>query len=145
MNKSYLIIIAFFIFLIQFCNPHTDYETKVFETYLMDQFTETIPNNNHTYLIVSEFHCSGCLQKIFTDIYGKVRLEYFDSLTILTYDSTLIPEHIRKHAKVLLDKDVAYEYIGLSIANVTVVRTKNCSIKSIEVINLDDITSFKIQ
>jgi hypothetical protein len=111
----------------------------VFNNYLNDQYQETIPNENHTYLLISGFHCSGCLQKIFTDIYGKVHPEYFDSLTILTYDFSLIPSNIRKQSKILFDKDAVYENIGLSIANVTVIETINGGIKNIRVINLDDI------
>lgn len=142
MNKYCLIIIVCLLILIQSCNSHFNYETEVFNKYLMDQYQETIPYDNHTYLLISGFHCSGCLQKIFTDIYGKASPKYFDSLTILTYDLTLVPNNVRKQAKILFDKDAVYENIGLSIANVTVIETINGGVKNIRVINLDDIENF---
>jgi len=139
MNKSILIPIAFFSFLLLSCNERYVNETKDFNKYLTDNYQEKIPINEHIYLLICTFNCSGCVQKTLLKISGKVKNNKCHSITILTYDLNKIPYSLKSKVNVLFDKNAQYENIGLSVANIALVKTNKRKIVTIQIINFDKI------
>ncbi|OQX82272.1 MAG: hypothetical protein B6D64_00895 [Bacteroidetes bacterium 4484_276] len=139
MNKFSLVPLVLFTLLILSCDNKYLNETNVFNNYLNDNFHEKIPNDEHKYLLVGEFKCNGCVEKTFLEINKNVKDEKFNSVTIITYDLLIVPDSIENRTKVLLDENAMFERIGLSIANVTLVKTNNSKIVKIKVINLNEI------
>ncbi len=141
MNKHYLFFLLFISFLILSCNHRNENKTKTFNRYLINNFHEKIPDNEHIYLLISTFRCYGCTQKILFEISEKVQNGEKNSITILTYDLNIVPQDLQRKVKVLLDKNAQYEHIGLSIANIALLKTNKGKIMTIQMINLDKIDS----
>ena len=141
MNKYNLLFLIFIFILILSCNNRNEKETKSFQEYLTSNFKKQIPEEQHIYLLISRFNCAGCVQKIFFEISGKLKNKEIHSITILTYDLNLVPENLKNKITVLLDENAQYENIGLSIANVALIKTNKRKINSIQIINLNKITT----
>lgn len=129
----------FIFILILSCNNRNEKETKAFQEYLTSNFKKQIPEDEHIYLLISRFNCAGCVQRIFFEISGKLKNRENHSITILTYDLNLVPENLKNKVTILLDKNAQYENIGLSIANVALIKTNKGKFNSMQIINLDKI------
>jgi len=137
--KSKIISLALlFTLLFSSCNHKFAVETKSFQKYLGNSFHEKIPNDEHSYLLIATFRCSGCVENALLKISGKINANSINKITILTFDSSLLPDTLKGKIKVLLDKEAGYENIGISIANIALVKTSKGKIDKIRIINLDE-------
>lgn len=136
-NKLVLSILLFSFFLIS-CNRFR-HETAGFNQYLSYTFHETIPEAEHTFLLLSSYGCPGCVEKTFLSISEKIKDQPKNKeITILTYDVSLVPTSLSQTVKVQLDANQGYENVGIPIANLAMVKTKNGKIVKIQMINLDN-------
>lgn len=119
------------------CADKYSNETKLFQKYLGEVFHEKMPENKHIYLLIAQFRCAGCVEQTLGKIAGKVTRMSKPEVTVITYDSNLIPVSLTKNVQVLLDKDSGYEAIQ-SIANIALIKTENGKILTVKMINLDD-------
>jgi hypothetical protein len=103
-----------------------------------DIFHEKLSENDHTYLLLATFRCSGCVENALMKISQKLNKRSGEKITILTSDLSLVPDNLRKKVKVLLDKDTGYENIGIPMANIAMIKTSKGKIVKIQMINLDD-------
>ncbi len=138
MNRVYFFISIFFISSLISCNNRYKDETNAFQSYLLENFNEKIPSDSHEYVLLSQFYCAGCVQRILIDISNKLKNSHNDSITVITYDLKKVPQNLKKKVTVLLDKNARYEHI-FSIANVAIVKTNNGQVMDVKIINLDDI------
>ncbi len=138
MNRVYFFVIIIFAYLLTSCNHRYKVETNAFQGYLLETFNEKIPSESHEYILISQFQCSGCVQRTLIDISNKFNGKQNDSITVITFDLDKVPEILKKKVTVLLDEDAKYEHF-LSIANVAIVKTNRGQIIDIKIINLDDI------
>ncbi len=138
MNRAcFFVFILFTAYLISCSNRYKE-ETNAFQGYLLENFNKKIPSDSHEYILLSQFYCAGCVQRILIDISNKLKNSNNDSITVLTYDLEKIPQNLRQKVKVLLDENARYEHV-FSIANVAIVKTKNGQVVDVKIINLDDI------
>jgi hypothetical protein len=137
MNKLYFGFIIFILSLTS-CNSRYKKETNAFRGYLSETFNEKIPPESHEYILISQFQCSGCVQRILIDISNNLNGKQNDSITVITFKLDKVPEILKKKVTVLLDEDAKYEHF-LSIANVAIVKTNRSQIIDIKIVNLDDI------
>lgn len=138
MINKFALFVLLLIFLSLSCNNQFAQETKSFKTYMSDIFHEKIPQNEHTYLLIATFRCSGCVENALMKISQKTNVGSENSITILTFDSSLIPDTLKNKVKVLLDKDAGYENIGIPIANIALIKSSKGKVDKIMMINLDD-------
>ncbi len=137
MNKLYFGFIIF-ILSITSCNSRYKKETDKFNYYLLNMFGENIPQSRMDYILIGQFNCAGCVQRILIDISNKLKNENNDSITVITFDLDKVPYNLKEKVKVLLDENAKYENI-FSIANVAIVKTNRGKIMDVKIINLDDI------
>ena len=120
------------------CDTKFANETNYFQKYMNDIFHEKLSENDHIYLLIATFRCSGCVENALTKIYIKAKKGSGENITILTSNLSLIPDNLRKKVKVLIDKDAGYENIGIPMANMAMIKSSNGKIVKIMMINLDD-------
>ncbi len=138
MNKLYFGFIIFILSLTS-CNSRYQKETNAFQSYLHETFNENIPSDDsHKYILIAQFNCAGCVQRILIDISNNLKNRKNDSITLITYNMDKVPYNLMKKIKVLVDEDAKYENI-FSIANIAIVKTNRGQIKDVKIINLDDI------
>lgn len=138
MKSSYNFLYVLLIFLLPSCNNRYVHETIGFQNYLKEKFDENLPVNEHTFLLISQFACLGCIESALLKISEKTNLNSKYKITIITYDTLLIPNSLKYNTKILLDTKSSYENVGLSIANIALLKTSKGKIDKIEMINLDN-------
>lgn len=137
MKTKIIGLVFLFSILSQSCTNKYSEETKSFQKYLSDVFNEKIPESKHIYLLIAQFRCSGCVEQSLLKIAGKISNRENPEVTVLTFDTKLVPDTLSKQVKVLLDKNSGYETIQ-SIANIALIKTERGKIIEIKIINLDD-------
>lgn len=138
MKNKHIFCVALFFLLFPSCRNQFADETSNFQKYLGDTFQEKIPESNHTFLLISSFRCSGCVENALFKISRKTDKNSTNKITILTFDSSLIPDTLRSNFKILSDNKTGYEKIGISIANIALIKTSEGKIDKIRIINLDE-------
>ncbi len=139
MNKWNVVYLLLLVFTMISCNQEFSQETESFENYLKTTFDKDYKAAPHYYLIVSQFRCHACVIKTLDEIATRVNHTNANSFTILTFDFQIIPDEIRSKIEILSDSEEGYESLGISLANLTIVKTDNYKIRKITVVNLDEI------
>lgn len=137
MGNKYIPAFLILLFLYA-CNDAYFNETRCFNQYLNKRFQSKIPIDEHTFLLVATFRCSGCVQNSLLSISEKINENSVNSTTIITSDTVLIPNSIREKIVILLDENKEYENIGIPIANLALFKTKKGKIIEIRILNLDN-------
>jgi hypothetical protein len=138
MKNNLTLIGALFLSGLMACSNKYKIETVAFQKYLSSDFHEKIPEVEHTYLLIATFRCSGCVENSLAKIREKINTHSKDQITILTFDPSLIPANLQDRVKILLDRDTGYENIGISIANLALIKSNKGKIDKIRMINLDN-------
>jgi hypothetical protein len=120
------------------CNNSFNSATNSFNNYLNSHFHENIPNEEHIYLLISTFKCSGCVENSLNIISGKIYNQSGTNITILTYDSTIVPESLKKKVEILVDNNADYEKTGIEMANILLIKTHHSIITRMLIIDLDN-------
>lgn len=126
------------IFLVGSCSDNKSIQNDSFREYLESNFREKIPDKEHIYILVSKFGCSGCVTNSLEKITSKISLKSNKSVTVLTFDGSIIPHDLQMKVPILIDSLDKYENLGFSIANITLIKTTNKKINQVRILNLDD-------
>ncbi|MDT3694901.1 MAG: hypothetical protein ROY99_00830 [Ignavibacterium sp.] len=146
MRKIFLAL--FFVSIIISCvDKHddiTDKRTKIFSSYLKNNFSLNFPVGLHYYILVSDFGCHGCKVKTVNDLYSYIDLNRKKYFTIISADQNLIPDSLKIKTEYINDSEKKLESLNLDLANVTLIEVKDKKITLIKSFNPNDppITDF---
>jgi hypothetical protein len=114
--------------------PIESLPTRVFRQYLKENFSDSIPQQKHVYILVPGKGCKGCM----ANTLDRIRQLKPDSTytTVIISSINTLPEEMYP-VPFLFDEKAKMERINLRVSNVTVLRTQNGRIHDIR--NFDGI------
>ena len=131
-------IISILFIIINSCNiQKSDRKTEIFSNYLQKEFNVKIPDSLHYYIIIPEYGCKGCMQRIVKLSVERIEDDIRKHVTfILSNRDEIISFDLFQDYKLLHDKDQVIDYLALNIANVTIIVTRKEKVTKI--INVND-------
>jgi hypothetical protein len=114
--------------------PKESLPTRVFRQYLKENFSDSIPQQKHVYILVPGKGCKGCM----ANTLDRIRQLKPDSTytTVIISSINTLPEEMYP-VPFLFDEKAKMERINLRVSNVTVLRTQKGRIHDIR--NFDGI------
>ncbi len=103
---------------------------NLFKNYLIENFSESIPQNKQLFILIPNVGCSGCIQSYISDF--KTTLDTTKTeLTIITSNENIYSALKNHPVKILFDKDEKLDNINLGLSSVTSFYTNNEKLEKI--------------
>lgn len=130
--KLNFIFLIFSILLISCVNKY-DKKTKLFNTYLIDNFNDQILNEKQIYFVIPAINCEGCVDFLLNEL----KTSDLKANLIITYD---YQDYLPPNINVLIDTKKNIDRINLGISNTYIIITKEKQIKNILQITPENFT-----
>jgi hypothetical protein len=117
------------------CSPSIknapDQQSTVFSYYLKTSFNDSIPDEEHIYILVPALGCKGCRAEALAVLHheliksGKKNVSYIFSSSVNPSDSVVEPFNMQIDSSGLIDK------INLPVSNIAIIKTANGKVISL--------------
>ena len=131
LNRLYYITALLAFLLLSNCKPEKyEHETKIFEAYMNANFSTSIEQNEHYYLLANSFVCKGGISSYlaYTDSLISTNCKNITLVSTLDYSSS---ESLSSKVNLLKDSTGQLDYENLELNNLTLFYTKKGKIVNI--------------
>ena len=136
-NKNRITAILTIAFLVSYSCSNYKKETKIFETYLNDNFNKSIEQHRHCYLLSNSYVCKNCISYYLAILDSSLMNASNKNITIITTLELPGLERLKSKTNFLKDNLGQLNYENLNLNNLTIFSTENGKIVDIIYLPLD--------
>ena len=123
------------------CSVPNNSNSKGFND-LLDKFGSSIPVERHLYFLIPQVSCRGCVTQALQYVQKYVQIKDTSYLTFISGIPEIDLQNFKTRSKVYVDTNNYLNELPFSVANFTIIETKNSSILNIISLNPNNVDMY---